>query len=209
MLRWVIPIIVLVAGGVLWWWPWGEPVTRASALGTALIAGSVVALVGVYLERRFSHEAEQRDLRLQLGLEKDLSEVDLSYRDLSGFYLAGRNLRGAILREAKLRGANLSGAKLDDAQLNGADLRDAKLDATLLYPSVNLFPAPDLYLVPIYENATTNNTDFREAKFNSGTQVPGNLDLKQRGAVEVKSVWWLVMQPRPSFAWPPFAWPPH
>src|SRR5215217_7160450 len=108
MMRWAIPTILISAvfavGGVLWWPP-EEPPDRCSDLGTALMGGAVVAFAALYLEQRFSRAAENRDLRLQIGLEDSLAGIDLSCRNLSGFHLAGKDLRGANLKGANLREA--------------------------------------------------------------------------------------------------------
>ncbi len=190
-MRWVVPTIaigaVLAVGLWLWWPPGAEP-DRCSDLGTALIGGAVVAGAVLYLERQFSRAAERRDLRLQLGMQKDLSGIELRMRDLSGFNLVRKNLQGADLRGADLRGANLSGADLTNAILNNADLRGAKLDETPLYPSQTLYPP--FRPGPIHPNATIRNTGLHGVKYDVGTRWPGHIDPDRVGAVEVERGLW-------------------
>jgi uncharacterized protein YjbI with pentapeptide repeats/endonuclease YncB( thermonuclease family) len=81
--------------------------------------------------------ARQQALRITVGLQHDLSGVDLEHQDLSGIDLgtkdlAGADLRHAILKESQLLGARLVGARLDAANLIGANLSEASLqNATL------------------------------------------------------------------------------
>jgi hypothetical protein len=184
--------LALIIGAVLtvgiWlWWPPGHEPNRYSDLGVTLIGGAVVAVALFYLEQQFSRGAERRDLRLQLALQKDLSDADLRDRDMSGFSLVGKNFKGADIRGADLRGADLSGANLHGAKLNGADLRGAKMDKTPLYPSETLYPP--IPLGPIYPDATISRTGFSEAKYDSETKWPRNIDPETLSAVKVEKRW--------------------
>ena len=192
-------LLVLFAPGLFLWWPPCAPPDRSSELGTALIAGGVVALAVLVLERSFTKEAERRDLLLQLGFVGELRGIDLSGRDLSGFQLTEKTLSYARFRKANLRGANLSGSRLDHADLREADLRDAKMDATDLFPSETLFPSEDLIPGPIFPDANLQGVGLQGAAYNSRTRWPENFGpdtLNQAGAKRVDgfgkfvSWWW-------------------
>jgi 4-amino-4-deoxy-L-arabinose transferase-like glycosyltransferase len=71
-------------------------------------------------EQQSRREAESQTLRLVVGLQKDLTGIDLHGRDLSGFYLHGKNLTDANLSKTNLRGVDLRGATLSRTNLRGA-----------------------------------------------------------------------------------------
>lgn len=127
------------------------------ALGGALVMGAVISavfLVGWWSIERFSidHQTRERQ-QLVLGLERDLTNRDLSRlnlkgialgrsadfcgtrfvsSDLSGCSLVSANLAKAELSAANLTrsfllGANLAGAVLHDADLRQANLANADL----------------------------------------------------------------------------------
>lgn len=159
--------LIASLGWVLWW---TDPNRRHAVgnLGVGLLVGVVVAAAvgGTQLaieshrqdaerlrQRRADRAAETRDLRVTVGLQRNLQRIDLRGQDLSGFYLAGKDLRGAQLCEANLRGANfyltnlaaanlanaslmhalIFRANLADADLANADLRSAVLVASDLH----------------------------------------------------------------------------
>ena len=171
----VLIILVLFGFGAPLWWPPCAPPDRSSDLGTALIAGGVVALAVLVLERSFTKEAERRDLLLQLSLVDELRGLDLSGRDLSGFLLTDKTLSHARFRRANLMGANLSGARLDYADLSEADLRGAKMDATGLFPNETLFPSEDLIPGPVFPDANLQSVGLQGAAYNSRTSWPEHL----------------------------------
>ncbi len=103
----------------------GDVPARLGELGAGLLSGAVVAFAVLFLGRRFDSEAEARSLRITVGLQKDLSNIDLSERELSGFSFAGKDLTSANLSESNLRGANFSGATLSNAKFIEADLARA------------------------------------------------------------------------------------
>jgi uncharacterized protein YjbI with pentapeptide repeats len=130
-----------------WLWSTSE-VRRVGDLGQGLLVGAVVALAVLAVQRDADRRArlldaerdraqERQALRATLGLEDDLSNIDLSHQDLQRFVLVGKrlqdatldhaDLRRAVLARADLRRANAPAAKLDRAVLSGAQLQDAKL----------------------------------------------------------------------------------
>jgi hypothetical protein len=197
MRPWIVPlgpiyVVALLALG-LWLWLWCAPggaPNKYSDLGTALIGGALVAIAGFYLEHLISSNAEKRALRVQLGLQKDLSEIDLFKRDLSGFHLANKKFKGANLVCADLRDTNLSGADLTDAMLNYADLRGARMDEIGLYPSETLFPSNERFPGSIYQEATINNTSLYGAIYDANTRWPSNIEPDRVCAVNVDRRWW-------------------
>jgi uncharacterized protein YjbI with pentapeptide repeats len=149
---WVLPAIVIVGIGI-----WGSPgpnSNRSSDLGAAMIGGAVIAAAVLLVEQRFAGEAENRNIRFQIGLQKELPSIDLRGKNLSdshwpqkslplanmsrvsldGSFLQGCDFTGALftgaslirteLRAATMRGAVLGGADLTEASLVRANLRD-------------------------------------------------------------------------------------
>jgi uncharacterized protein YjbI with pentapeptide repeats len=186
-LPWGIVLVVIALGLFLWCTP-GATADRNSELGAALLGGGVVSIALLYLQWRLSLAAEKRDLQLQLGIQKDFRGIDLSARDLSGFHLPEKYFTKANFTRANLKGVNLSGAILSQANLNGADLRGAKLDKTALKPRVGQKPS-ETQRPTIYKDVSINGTTFDKAKYDSKTSCPEGLDLRARGAIEVKP-WW-------------------
>lgn len=72
-------------------------------------------------------------IRLEEGMNVNLSALNLGGFNLSGFNLSSANLIGVNLCGAKLIGANLCGANLSEANLKEADLSGANLIGALLY----------------------------------------------------------------------------
>jgi len=82
-------------------------------------------------------EAKERDFRLSLALQENLTGANLEKADLEGIRLHGKLMRSADLAHANLRNAqlvdaDLRGANLSGAQLQGADLRRAHLEGAYL-----------------------------------------------------------------------------
>lgn len=115
----------------------------ATDLGNALLGGLIVAAVLIVIElsqrRRDEYQAGERQreserstMLLLLGLERDLSRVDLSARDLSWFSLRRRDISRARLRRTCLFRANLEYCDLSHTEFDDADLTNVFLaDATL------------------------------------------------------------------------------
>jgi uncharacterized protein YjbI with pentapeptide repeats len=121
---------IFLAGLVLWWANRSDSGAK-STLGAALLGGTLVAIAvfGIQADLDAGRQvaAEQQALRLTLGLQQDLSGIDLAGNDLTSFYLRGKNLTQAVLAGADLTLVNLSGAELREADLTGADLGRAHL----------------------------------------------------------------------------------
>lgn len=121
----------------------------ATDLGNALLGGLIVAAVLIVIEmvqrRREEHQAEVRQreserstMLLLLGLERDLSRVDLSDRDLSWFSLRRRTMQRARMRRcclfrANLEHCDLTRAEFDDADLTNVFMADAVLEEAMLH----------------------------------------------------------------------------
>lgn len=179
----------LVAGFVIltqlcMWWPsrdWG-------ALGTTLVGGAVVSLSIFLLQNSFEAEQElarqqelrqvkaarrREDLLLTLGLQQNLTGIDLSGKNLSDVYLAGKILKDADLSSAKLQNATLLEADLTDADLSQArfrgadvsyaDFRRARLwDAKLIFADLTYADLRGADLAGAnLKGATLHSTDLR------------------------------------------------
>jgi uncharacterized protein YjbI with pentapeptide repeats len=139
-LIWLVGIVLVIFILALSVWAWfTDRKEHASRLITAAVAAFAVLVVQLMIEARAHHDSEQRQaqadretLILQLGRQKDLSEIDLRYQDLSGFYLGDKKLIGANLDSALLKDAALPNAQLVSANLVRADLRGAQLDGANL-----------------------------------------------------------------------------
>jgi uncharacterized protein YjbI with pentapeptide repeats len=74
----------------------------------------------VTLEQQARKAAELQTLRLIVGLQKDLTGINLHSLRLSDFYMRDKNLTDADLGEADLRGVDLRGTRLLGANLERA-----------------------------------------------------------------------------------------
>jgi uncharacterized protein YjbI with pentapeptide repeats len=159
--------VVLTAGMAMWWSSRREP-GATSELGAALMAGVLIAVavfafqtavedrrraaadtleeqrraVADAQEARRREDAERQQMLLMLGLQQNLTGIDLRGRDLQEVYLARKilndaqldkaNLSKANLQESRLRNASLIETNLTHADLSHSDLRGANmLDANL------------------------------------------------------------------------------
>ena len=152
-LRWVaifsLALAILSAGLTLWTPNLARKDDREK-VGLALLAASLFFGAGAFMtlqaervtiktgeqrieaERGFDLAAEKRQLVLELGVQRDLTAIDLRRRDVSGAALRGRNLPRALLNAANLQGsdlseANLRGAVMIRSRLNGATLKKSDL----------------------------------------------------------------------------------
>jgi uncharacterized protein YjbI with pentapeptide repeats len=133
-------LLPLVVSGIgLWlWWPSRGELAHRSELGATILGGAVVAFVVAFVqlrserrlrdrERLFQRFQEDQSFRITVGLQHNLSGIDLHGRDLSGFFLRGKILNKAFLLNARLVGANLADASLEGADLRGANMSQANL----------------------------------------------------------------------------------
>jgi uncharacterized protein YjbI with pentapeptide repeats len=145
-----VVLTLTVVPGVWLWWPSRREAEQRSSLGAALLTGAVVSFavfaVQLVFDARLRDVEEQREaeqarraeqqraqanrnaLQLTVGLQPDLSGIDLRKRNLGGFYLSRKRLVDAVLAGANLREANLSNADLTRADLREARLVGAHLD---------------------------------------------------------------------------------
>ncbi|MCL1471136.1 pentapeptide repeat-containing protein [Argonema antarcticum] len=106
-------------------------------------------------------------IRLEEGINVDLSAINLSGFNLSGFNLSSANLMGANLSGANLRGADLRGANLSEANLSGADLRQANLAFAGFWNA-------DLRQANLTE-ANLTQADLRRANLGGATMADGTI----------------------------------
>jgi uncharacterized protein YjbI with pentapeptide repeats len=190
-----VVLVVTIVPGLWLWWPSRRDAAQRSSLGAALLTGAVVsfAVFAVQLvfdarlrdidERRQVEDArrserqrvqaERADLQLTVGLEPNLSGIDLTGRDLSGFYLSRKRLVDAVLIGANLSAANLSRTNLAAAKLQGADLEGALLDGA------NLTRA-------ILTGANLSGADLRQAKLASADLSGATLNGADLRGAEVR-----------------------
>ncbi len=105
-----------------------EPGARMAEIGRALFVSGLLALAVWTVDELRRVQAAHESLRLTVGLQDNLSGIDLAGEDLSEFQLAGKDLSHADLVDAHLEGANLVGASLVGANLESADLGKADLE---------------------------------------------------------------------------------
>lgn len=141
--RWVIPIIVITLGSLLWLFAIQKEKSVARSCGD-LTSSPVhwndcqlakANLEGLDLAQANLRNANLRSARLQgvslRGADlayADVRSSDASYADLAESRWKGAQMQGMDLSSASLQNADLSYANLTDAQLGGADLRGARLD---------------------------------------------------------------------------------
>jgi uncharacterized protein YjbI with pentapeptide repeats len=119
----------------------------------SLLTSAIVSFAFIGVQRVDQAAQRERDFRLTVAMQSDLSGLTTKYKNLSGMsfnskrlddsHLAGKSLKNAKMRHASLQGADLEGAEmqgvdlvkadlfeadLKDAQLQGADLRYAKFE---------------------------------------------------------------------------------
>jgi len=106
-------------------------------------------------------------IRLEEGINVDLSAVNLSGFNLSGFNFSSANLMGANLSGANLRGADLRGANLSEANLTGADLTQTNLTFAGFWKA-------DLSQANLTE-ANLTQADLRRANLGGATMADGTI----------------------------------
>jgi uncharacterized protein YjbI with pentapeptide repeats len=129
MARAWIAAAALAAAGLGVWLAALETTTDESArlgeLGAGLLSGAVVAFAVFLLERVYERRSRAESLRVTIGLQRDLTGIDLNGEELAGFSFQGKVLIGAELSHAKLRKARFGRADLTEARLIGCDLTGA------------------------------------------------------------------------------------
>ncbi|HEY9854038.1 MAG TPA: pentapeptide repeat-containing protein [Leptolyngbyaceae cyanobacterium] len=98
-----------------------------------LLQGKLAKLTLLKTDAATWNKWREHSIRLEEGVNVNLSGLNLGGFNLSGFNLSSVNLIGANLCGAKLMGANLWGANLSEVNLKEADLSEANLTAALLY----------------------------------------------------------------------------
>jgi uncharacterized protein YjbI with pentapeptide repeats len=151
-------LLAVVVPGLWLWWPGRREARNRSDLGVALMTGTLVAFavlaVQILFELRLDRlekerqvaqdarneilrrQAEHQSLGLAVGLQHNLTGIDLRGRDLSGLFLGRKRLKDAQLAESNLEGAFLAGSNLVGANLQSARLPHAILDDTLLEAAI-------------------------------------------------------------------------
>jgi uncharacterized protein YjbI with pentapeptide repeats len=216
---------ILALGSRLCWRAWREPEGREE-LGIRLLTGALVAVailgLQVFFDQRLSsiedrrraddqarnqridEEAARQNLRLTIGIQKNLTNIDLRGRDLASLYLGGKNLAHAQLGMTNLRNAVLAWADLTDAELQGAHLEGAHLDnahlADARLPKAHLqnavlsraklfdtdFSYADLRGADL-ETALNRGSSFSGARYDARTKWPRGMSVPS--CPETKSCW--------------------
>jgi uncharacterized protein YjbI with pentapeptide repeats len=128
-------LIVAVAPGMYLWWPTRGDLAARSDFGVNLVTGALVALAIFVLQLLFElridtldtqrqAQANRQNLELTIGLQHNLTGIDLTGKPLGHFYFYGKTLRDAQFRGADLTGAILTRSDLSCADLSGAILND-------------------------------------------------------------------------------------
>jgi uncharacterized protein YjbI with pentapeptide repeats len=150
-----------------------EKSLRRDVAQSLLITG-LVALIGFGVTELRRSDAEREQLRSTIGLQQDLTGIDLADRHLEGLYLAGKNFTGADLEGAQLQGAVLQGSTFAGADLRGADLDDADLQDAHLQAAdltgANLAAAN--LETALLDDANLSDSDLEQANL-VGTQLNG------------------------------------
>jgi uncharacterized protein YjbI with pentapeptide repeats len=116
---------IFCAGVVLWWF--GSPTRKWSEIGQGVMVSVVLAVVIGVPQYLIAQAEKERDFKISLTLQDDLSGADLEGRDLSGVRLMSKSLERANLQEAQLDDARMMNTNLRRADLTNADLRNADL----------------------------------------------------------------------------------
>ena len=215
----VVAGCLLVVPGILLWWPARHDPSSRSDLGAALLTGAVVSFAVFALQlvfdarlrdledrQRAAQEARDERLRLQgeraslqltIGLQPNLTGIDLQDRDLRAFYLSRKRLRDAVLNRADLREANLSLADLRGAELNEARLQGANLDgADLTSARLGVANLRDASLV----GATLANADLSGATLAGADFSGADLSTTSFGDASLEGVKYDARTKWPEFA---------
>lgn len=182
---WMLAFVVCL-GLAVWALP-GARADRNSELGAALLGGATIAMAVLLAEERFAREAENRGMRLQLGLQKEMPGIDLRGRDLDDFHMPGKvapdaDLSGAKLNGSVLRRCNFEAARFSDTEMVGARLSRSVLRAASFF-SADLTDADLVAADCSYTNFGTTDPNTDEPS-GGAKLVRANL----RGAILVGAV---------------------
>jgi uncharacterized protein YjbI with pentapeptide repeats len=211
---------VVTGIGVFLFWSSSEERNKTGELGRSIVTGALVglALAGAQssanrharaLDEERQQWADHQSLALTLGIQQDLTGIDLTDRDMAFAYLRARHmpraqltradacratlhdadLRRANLGVTALRGADLSGANLRQATAWRADLTDAHLFRAdlqgALLVDANLTRATlteaDLRGASL-EGSDLSGATLKRAKYDSSTVWPRNVDPRRLDA---------------------------
>jgi uncharacterized protein YjbI with pentapeptide repeats len=140
----------------------------------SLLTSAIVSFAFIGVQRIDQAAQRERDFRLTVAMQSDLSGLTTEYTNLSSISfnskrlddsnLAGKNLKNAKMRHASLQGANLKGAQMQGADLVKADLFEADLKDAQLQEA-------DLRYAK-FEQASVWSANFDKAKVNAETCWP-------------------------------------
>jgi uncharacterized protein YjbI with pentapeptide repeats len=155
-------LAALISAGAFLWWTSSDRAETRGDLGRGLLISGVIGVAFAWIQyevneyQRESDEkraaAEQRaearqGLQLTIGLQRNLTGIDLSRRDISRFYF-----RNKILKEARMVAAQADGANFASANLVAADLRAGRFRGAAFEDAEMRF-------------TELEDADFRGAKF--------------------------------------------
>jgi hypothetical protein len=163
---WIAAVVLAVAGFGLWLAALAtttdEP-ARLSELGSGLLSAAVVAFAVFFLERMFERRSRLESLRVTIGLQRDLTGIDLAGEYLAEFSFQGKTLTGAELSRADLRKARFGHADLEEARLIGCALEKAIFSGAKLAGSS--FAAADITGAIFTDALDVDRADFATAYF--------------------------------------------
>lgn len=167
-------------------------------IGGALISGVVLSGAFLLVERRIEEVTTERQTRDQYQLDLAM-ERDLTDRDLSGLKLAQLQLSDRDLTGPRLARSNLSKTRLSRSTLRRADLWEANLSGAHLWKQTTF--AADLGRANLTD-AILSGADLTEAKLNEAdlTGARWNPDVPPKwpeGFDPPKNAWNPKMTGRP------------
>jgi len=118
-------VAVLLAASVVW--INAEDSTKQADLATSAIAGAIIALAVLALERSLSRQQDRQRQLASLATEANIRGMRFTGADLRSAYAAGRDLRDCVFCRADLRSSRLTEARCERASFDRADLRHADL----------------------------------------------------------------------------------
>ena len=166
---WIAGVVLAAVGLSLWaaaLASTNDAPARLGELGAGLLSGAVVAFAVLFLERQFDRRAEIQSLRVTIGLQSDLTDIDLSGEQLQGFSFQGKTLTRAELSDANLRYARFGRAVVERTRFVGADLTGAVFSQAKLAGAS--FAAADITGAIFTDARDVDTADFKTAHYNRG-----------------------------------------